>query len=351
MMKTKIEYATRLDLINGFVDLTHGSGGKSSHQLIAEIFATHFKNEWLEQGNDQAIFNISRPGRYAMATDAHVISPLFFPGGNIGNLALHGTINDLAMGGAWPLYLTASFIIEEGFPLKDLNMIAQSMGEASIEAGVPIITGDTKVVEKGKGDGVFISIAGLGEIIHPDISLSGNKAKPGDKIILSGTMGDHGMAILANREKLSFQNPLISDQAALHTLVKSMLDHFPSIALLRDPTRGGVASTLCEICHQSDVGMILFENNIPIKKEVRGACEILGLDPLYVANEGKLLAVIPGESAEELVEIMRAHPLGKDAAIIGEVIEDKNHFLQMKTSFGGMRIVHWMSGEQLPRIC
>jgi hydrogenase expression/formation protein HypE len=351
-MKKEIQYSTKLDLINGTVDLAHGSGGKSSHQLINEIFAPHFKNEWLAQGNDQAIFKIANAGRFAMSTDAHVISPLFFPGGNIGPLAIHGTINDLAMGGAWPLYLTVSFIIEEGFPLKDLYEIAKTMGEASTSAGVPIITGDTKVVEKGKGDGVFISVAGLG-VIHsnPDIKLSGDQARPGDKIILSGTMGDHGMAILAIREGLTFNTPLESDQAPLHQLVKLMLDHVPQISLMRDPTRGGVAATLNEICQQSEVGIILNEKNIPIKKEVRGACELLGLDPLYIANEGKLLAVVPAEYAEKLVAIMQTHALGAEAAIIGEVILDKNIFLQMKTIFGGSRIIQWMSSEQLPRIC
>lgn len=337
--------------MNGTIELGHGSGGKLSHQLINEIFIPHFNNIWLAQGNDQAIFKITKTGRYAMATDAHVISPLFFPGGNIGSLALHGTINDLAMGGAWPLYLTASFIIEEGFSLKDLSLIAQSMGEASSEAGVPIITGDTKVVEKGKGDGVFISIAGLGEIIHPEVCLSGDRARPLDKIILSGTMGDHGISILALREGLNFQTTLRSDQAPLHRLVKLMLDHVPQIALMRDPTRGGVATTLHEICQQSGVGMVIDEKEIPIKKEVRGACELLGLDPLYAANEGKLLAIVPAQYAEQLISIMRSNPQGADAAIIGEVIEDKNHFLQMKTSFGGSRLVHWISSEQLPRIC
>lgn len=341
----------KLDLINGTVNLNHGSGGKASHQLINEVFAPHFKNEWLDQGNDQAIFQLNRTGRYALATDAHIISPLFFPGGNIGNLSIHGTINDLAMGGAWPLYLTASFIIEDGFSLSQLFEIAKSMGEAARDAGVAIVTGDTKVVEKGKGDGVFISIAGLGEIIHSHVTLSGNQAKAGDKIILSGTMGDHGMTILALRNELSFKTPLKSDHAALHRLVKLMLDHVPQIALMRDPTRGGVASTLSEICQQSNVGMILYEKDIPIKQEVKGACELLGLDPLYVANEGKLLAIVPSAYADELVKVMKTTKEGMDAAIIGVVVEDKNNFLQMKTNFGGNRIVHWMSNEQLPRIC
>lgn len=341
----------KLDLINGKIDLTHGSGGKSSYQLINEIFTPHLSNEWLNQGNDQAIFSLNKTGRYAMSTDAHVISPVFFPGGNIGELALHGTINDLAMGGAWPLYLTISFIIEEGFLLKDLNEIVRSMGEAAKSSGVAVIAGDTKVVEKGKGDGLFISVAGLGEIVHPNVKLSGDKAKPGDKIIISGTMGDHGMAILALREGLSFQTALKSDQAPLHKLVKRMLDEVPQIVLMRDPTRGGVGATLNEICHQSQVGMILFEKDIPIRKEVNGACELLGLDPLYVANEGKLLAIVPSEYADKLITVMRSDPNGVDAAIIGEVIEDKNCFLQMKTIFGGNRMVHWMSSEQLPRIC
>lgn len=339
-----------LDLINGVVDLNHGSGGKASAELISEIFAPYFKNEWLDQGNDQAIFTLKNGGRFAMSTDAHVVSPLFFPGGNIGPLAIHGTINDLAMGGAMPLYLTASFIIEEGFPLAKLLEITKSMGVASKEAGVPIITGDTKVVEKGKADGVFISMAGLGEIRH-NASLSGDQAKIGDKIIISGTIGDHGMAILSLREGLQFSTTLKSDHAPLHMLVKKMLDHTDKIRLMRDPTRGGVAATLNEICHQSKVGMTLFEKEIPLKKEVVGACELLGLDPLNVANEGKLLAVVDSSIADSLVLLMKKDPLGIDAAIIGEVTNDPHYFLQMKTSFGGSRIIHWQSGEQLPRIC
>jgi hydrogenase expression/formation protein HypE len=286
-----------------------------------------------------------------MATDGYVVSPLFFPGGDIGSLSVHGTINDVAMAGARPLYLSASFIIEEGFAFRDLKRIADSMGRAAAEAGVPIVTGDTKVVERGKADGVFISTTGVGAVPE-GIVLSGDQARPGDKVLVSGSLGDHGVAIMSSRANLEFGTALVSDSAALHGLVARMLAAVgPQLRLLRDPTRGGLAATLNELAQQSGVGFRVAEAAIPVKAEVVAACELLGLDPLYVANEGKLVAVVAAEAADALLQAMRAHPLGRDAAIIGEVVADEHRFVQMTTSFGGGRIVDWLSGEQLPRIC
>ncbi len=340
----------KLDIKNGKVDLSHGSGGRAMAQLISEIFAAHFANDLLAQGNDQAVF-AAPPGRLAMTTDGYVVSPLFFPGGDIGSLAVHGTVNDLAMAGARPLHLSASFILEEGFPLADLERIAQSMGAAAREAGVKIVTGDTKVVERGKADGVFISTTGIG-VLPDGLELSGDRAKPGDVILVSGTIGDHGVAIMSSRENLEFETQILSDSASLNGLVAEMVAACgPSLKLLRDPTRGGLAATLNEIAHQSRVGIRIVEDELPVKPEVAAACELLGLDPLNVANEGKLLAFVAVEAAEELLRVMRAHPLGRDAAIIGQAVEDPNFFVQMRTSFGGGRIVDWLSGEQLPRIC
>jgi hydrogenase expression/formation protein HypE len=340
----------KLDLKNGRVDLTHGSGGRAMAQLIGDIFRDAFDNELLAQGNDQAVFDMPA-GRLAMTTDGYVVSPLFFPGGDIGSLAVHGTVNDLAMAGARPLYLSASFILEEGFPLADLQRIAQSMGAAAREAGVKIVTGDTKVVERGKADGVFISTAGIG-MAPEGLHLSGEKARPGDAILVSGSLGDHGVAIMSSRENLQFDTQILSDSAALHGLVAAMVGACGAhLRLMRDPTRGGLAATLNEIAHQSGVGIRIEEDALPIKKEVAAACELLGLDPLYVANEGKLVAFVAAEAADELLAVMRAHRLGGDAAIIGHVVRDEHCFVQMTTSFGGERIVDWLSGEQLPRIC
>jgi len=263
---------------------------------------------------------------------------------------VHGTINDVAMAGARPLYLAASFVIEEGFPLADLRRIVDSMAQASQEARVPIITGDTKVVEQGKGDGVFITTTGVG-VVPEGVSISGERARPGDRIIVSGAIGDHGMAIMSQRENLRFDTEIVSDTAALHGLVTAMVMAVPDIHVLRDPTRGGVATTLNEIARQAGVGMMLDEAAIPVNPQVAAACEFLGLDPLYVANEGKLVAICAAGDADRLLEVMRAHPLGARAAVIGEVTEDPHHFVQMKTAFGGRRIVDWLSGEQLPRIC
>ena len=343
----------KLDLKSGRVDLSHGSGGRAMAQLIGEIFHEAFSNEYLDQGNDQATFPApaTTGGRMVMTTDGYVVSPIFFPGGDIGSLAVHGTINDVAMGGARPVALSASFIIEEGFPLADLQRIARSMGDAAREAGVPIVTGDTKVVERGKADGVFISTAGIG-VVADGLVLGGHLARPGDKVIVSGSIGDHGVAIMSSRENLTFDTAILSDSAALHGLTQAMIAAGgPALRLMRDPTRGGLAATLNEVAHQSKVGIRIEEDALPIKREVAAACEFLGLDPLNVANEGKLIAVVEAGAAQAIVEAMRTHPLGREAAIIGEVIADDQHFVQMTTAFGGGRIVDWLSGEQLPRIC
>jgi hydrogenase expression/formation protein HypE len=340
----------RLDIRRGRVDLTHGAGGRAMGQLIAEIFHAAFDNDWLRRGDDQAAFDVAG-GRMVMTTDSYVVSPLFFPGGDIGSLAVHGTINDLAMAGAQPLYLSASFILEEGFPFADLQRIAQSMGAASRGAQVPVITGDTKVVERGKADGVFITTAGVGRV-PVGLDLSVDRARVGDVVILSGSIGDHGVAVMSKRKNVEFETGIVSDSAPLHTLVAAMVAAAgASIRLMRDPTRGGLSATLNEIAHRSGVGVRLNEAAIPVKTEVGAACELLGLDPLDVANEGKLVAVAAREAVPALLEAMQAHPLGRDAAVIGAVVADDNRFVQMTTSFGGERIVAWLAGEALPRIC
>ena len=342
-------FPRKLDFVHGLVDLTHGSGGKATAQLVAELFAAAFDNQWLSQGNDQAV--VARPeNALVLTTDSYVVSPLFFPGGDIGSLAVHGTINDLAMAGAQPLYLTAGFILEEGLALADLKHVVDSMAKAARAAGVAIVSGDTKVVERGKADRVFINTAGVG-VVRPGVAPSGDRAQPGDAILVSGTMGDHGVAIMSCRETLTFETAILSDSAALHELVAEMVAVVPDVHCLRDPTRGGLATTLNEIAQQSGVGMMIEETEIPLRPQVAAACELLGLDPLYVANEGKLVAIVAPEVAESLLAVMRAHPLGRDAAIIGTVHADAHHFVQMRTAFGGRRIVDWLSGEQLPRIC
>ena len=340
---------SNLNIARGRVEMVHGSGGRAMSDLIQKLFAGAFDNPWLAQGNDQARFDLP-PGQVVMATDSHVVSPLFFPGGDIGSLSVHGTINDVVMSGARPCFLSVGFILEEGFPLADLKRIVDSMAAASKEAGVPIVTGDTKVVERGKGDGVFINTTGVG-VVPDGLVLSGDQAKPGDAILVSGHIGDHGVCILSLRESLGFESEIQSDSQALHTLVAAMVNEVPDIRCLRDPTRGGLANTLNELAHQSGVGMQLWEKNIPVRAQVRAACEFLGLDPLYVANEGKLIAICPQSEAERLLAVMRAHPQGQDAAIIGQVVEDEHRFVQMETAFGGNRMVDWLNGEQLPRIC
>ncbi len=339
-------FARQLDLVHGTVDMTHGSGGKAMAQLVRELFAAAFANPLLDQGNDQAAFDVPA-GRMVMSTDGFVVSPLFFPGGDIGSLAVHGTVNDVAMAGAVPLYLTAGFILEEGFPLADLKRLVDSMAAAAREAGVSIVTGDTKVVERGKGDGVFITTTGIG-MVPPGVAPSGDRARPGDAILVSGTMGDHGVAIMSTRDALGFATAIRSDSAALHGLVAAMVAAVPDVHVLRDPTRGGLATTLNEIAHQSGVGMRLLESDIPLRPEVAAACELLGLDPLYAANEGKLIAICADADADRLLTAMRAHPLGADSARIGTVVEDTHRFVQMETRFGCCRIVDWLTGSNSP---
>jgi hydrogenase expression/formation protein HypE len=345
-------YQRPLDFKQGRVDMNHGAGGRAAAQLIEDLFARAFDNPALRQGDDGALLDLPAGHRIVMATDGHVISPLFFPGGDIGALSVHGTVNDVAMLGAEPRWLSAGFILEEGLPLADLKRIVESMAAAAREAGVWVVTGDTKVVEKGKGDGVFITTTGVG-LAPMARRISGSLARPGDVVIVSGTLGEHGVAVLSKRESLEFETAIVSDSAALHTLVAAMLAAVPEGAVhtLRDPTRGGLATTLNEIARQSGVGMVLEEAAIPVQPQVAAACELLGLDVLYIANEGKLVAIVAPESADALLASMHAHPLGRQAARIGTVCEDPHHFVQMATAFGGRRVVDWLVGEALPRIC
>lgn len=348
-MRTRNPFPKKLDL-KGHVELTHGTGGKAMAQLIEQLFAAAFDNRYLAQRNDQAV--VEPPaGKLVMTTDGYVVSPLFFAGGDIGSLAVHGTINDVAMAGARPLYLSAGYILEEGFPLADLKRVVDSMAKAAMQAGVPIVTGDTKVVERGKGDGVFITTTGVGVVPIGVTPPSGDRARPGDVVLVSGSMGDHGVAILSQREGLSFETTIESDSAALHTLVADMVRASPDLHVLRDPTRGGLATTLNEICWQSSVGVRLDERAIPVKQQVAAACELLGIDPLYVANEGKLVAIVAPGDADVVLAAMKANPLGRDAARIGTIVADENNFVQLETAFGGSRILDWLAGEQLPRIC
>jgi hydrogenase expression/formation protein HypE len=335
--------------------LGHGSGGKLTAELIDKVFLPAFKNPVLEKLDDQAVVTING-ARLAFTTDSFVVTPIFFPGGDIGRLAVHGTVNDLAMSGARPLYLAAAFILEEGLAADDLKRVVESMRAAAEEAGVQFVTGDTKVVDRGKGDQIFITTTGIG-VIEDGLNISAERAQPGDKIILSGYIGDHGMAIMSQREGLEFEGVIESDCAPLNGLVASMLET-PSpegggdfLHCLRDPTRGGVATTLNEIAKRAGVGMALREQSIPVRESVKGACEVLGLDPLYVANEGKLIAIVAPERAEDVLRQMRRHRLGPDAAIIGEVVVDHPGMVLMKTEIGGTRVLDVMFGEQLPRIC
>jgi len=329
--------------------LGHGSGGTLSVDLLQKLFLPAFANPVLSRLDDQAIVCVNG-SRLAFTTDSFVVKPLFFAGGNIGSLAVHGTVNDLAMGGATPLFLSAAFILEEGFSLPVLQEVVESLRKAALEAGVAVVTGDTKVVEKGCCDGMFINTSGIG-ILEYGVTLSAGQARPGDRVLLSGSIGEHGIAILAEREGIEFESPVQSDSAPLHTLVSAMLDSGARIRCMRDPTRGGVSSTLNEIASRSKVGMVLEERRIPIREEVRGACEMLGLDPLYVANEGKLVAIVADEDAEPLVEVMRGHRLGQNAQIIGTVSKDDPGLVVMRTILGTTRIVDMLAGDQLPRIC
>jgi hydrogenase expression/formation protein HypE len=337
--------------------LGHGSGGSLSADLIQKVFLPGFGGRVLASLEDQATVQLpggpepaTTPARIAFTTDSFVVRPIFFPGGDIGRLAVNGTVNDLAVGGARPLYLSAAFILEEGLPIADLRRIVRSMQEACREAEVELVTGDTKVVDRGKGDQVFITTSGVG-VVPEGVSLSIGGARPGDCIIVSGTIGDHGIAIMSVREGIEFETVLESDTAPLGSLVRAMLVACPGLRCLRDPTRGGVSSTLNELAHASGVGVVIEESELPVRTEVRGACEMLGLDPLYVANEGKLIAVCPPTQADRLLAVMRSHPQGREAAIIGEVVAEHPGMVVLRSLVGGERVVTMLSGEQLPRIC
>ena len=332
------------------IQLAHGSGGQMSNDLISKLFVWAFANDELNRQDDNAILHINAQ-KLSFSTDSYVVDPIFFPGGNIGELAVNGTINDVAMAGATPLYLSCGFIIEEGFPLIDLKQIVISMKKASASAGVKIVTGDTKVVNKGKGDKIFINTSGIGIIEH-NFTIGSDCLQDDDIIISSGTIADHGICILSQREGLSFQSPIKSDTAALNELVQVALQAGgASIHAFRDPTRGGVAATLNEFAKSSNVGIRIKEEFLPIQKSVQGACEILGLDPLYIANEGKMIVVVKRDKANEVLQAMRSHPLGKDAVIIGDVVTEKSGLVQLLTTFGTSRIIDMPIGEQLPRIC
>lgn len=329
--------------------LGHGSGGKLTADLVCNLFLPAFHNEYLARLDDQAVLPLNDM-RIALTTDAFVVTPLFFPGGDIGKLAINGTVNDLAMSGARPLYIAAAFILEEGLAIDELCRVVRSMRQAACEAGVQLVTGDTKVVERGKGDKLFITTTGLG-VVEKSIVVAADRARPGDKVILSGTVGDHGTAVLSQRENLQFEGALESDTAALHTLVAAMLEASDQIHCLRDPTRGGVATTLNELAAASGVGLEIDEEAIPIKESVKGACEILGLDPLYIANEGKLVAFVAADAAEKVVAKMREHPLGLEARVIGEVVTQHPGVVLLRTVIGGKRVLDVLRGEPLPRIC
>ena len=329
--------------------LGHGSGGRMSGELLRNILLPALRNPILERLDDQAVLGVGE-SRIAFTTDSYVVKPLFFTGGDIGTLAVNGTVNDLAMGGAEPLYLSLALILEEGLPFDTLRRVMESIRVAAALAGVVVVTGDTKVVERGSGDGLFVNTSGIG-LVPCGVDLSADKARPGDRVLLSGTIGDHGIAILSQREGLEFASTVSSDTVALHTLVTAVLRASSEIRCLRDPTRGGVSSSLNEIAARSHVGIELVGDAIPIREDVRGACEILGLDPLYVANEGKLLAIVAPQAAEAVLAAMRQHPLGRNAQMIGTVTNSHPKIVTLRTWLGTSRVVDLLSGEQLPRIC
>ena len=329
--------------------LGHGSGGTMTANLLDQFFLPAFSNPQLDALNDQAVLRING-SRLAFTTDAFVVSPLFFPGGDIGRLAVHGTINDLAMCGAMPLGLSGAFILEEGFPLTELERLVASMSSACREAGVSLVTGDTKVVEKGKGDGVFITTSGLGLVSHP-YTIAADQARPGDAILVSGPIGDHGVAVLSAREGLAFETTLVSDTAPLHTLVQAMLEVSAELHCLRDPTRGGLGTVLNEFAASSQLGMHIEESRIPVRPEVHSACEMLGLDPLHLACEGRLVAIIGEQDAASVLAAMQTHPLGGDSAVIGQVVADHPGTVVLRTVLGSQRRIEALSGAQLPRIC
>jgi hydrogenase expression/formation protein HypE len=335
---------------NEQIVMGHGAGGRMSHQLIQKAFLSAFDNPALRAGDDAARLESGFHEPLAISTDCHVVFPLFFPGGDIGRLAVCGTVNDVAMLGATPLYLTAGFILEEGLPMEVLQRVVASMKSAAEEAGVQIVAGDTKVVQKGKADGLYITTAGVG-VILPDLTIGGAQAKTGDVVILSGSIGDHGIAVLDARGELGFHSTVQSDVAPLNHLIGAMLNATSRVHVLRDPTRGGLATTLNEIATQSNVGILLYEEKIPVRPDVAAACEMLGFDPLYVANEGKLVGIVAPEDAQAVLKAMRATRYGEEAVIIGEVTDNPRGRVLLKTALGSTRIVDMLAGEMLPRIC
>lgn len=331
------------------ITMAHGAGGKATQTLVAALFLDAFRNPWLECLEDQAVLAVAG-ARLAFTTDSFVVSPLFFPGGTIGDLAVNGTVNDLAVSGARPLHLSAGFILEEGFPVPDLRRIVASMATAAAAAGVTVVTGDTKVVQRGKGDGCYINTAGVGVLERP-VSLGAATVKPGDAVLVSGPIGDHGVTIMLARGELDILSDVVSDTAPLADLVGALLDAAPAVHCLRDATRGGVATILNEVAKASATSVVIDERAIPVRPEVRGACEILGIDPLYVACEGRMVAIVDGAAAEAALAALRNHPLGRDAAVIGTVRDDPPGLVLIKTQFGGTRIVDVLVGDPLPRIC
>jgi len=331
------------------IALDHGSGGEASAELVEKVFLPFLDNPYLREFDDSAVVSLNG-GRIAMTTDSYVVDPIFFPGGNIGSLAVHGTVNDLCMQGAQPLYLTLGLILEEGLPFQDLRKVMEGVAEASKESGIKVVAGDTKVVSKGHADKIFINTTGIG-LIPDSINVSVRNARPGDVVIINGSIADHGIAILTRREGLQFQSSLRSDSAPLNGLVAAILDACPEVHVLRDPTRGGVATALHEIASRSSVAIQLYEEKIPIAAPVRSACEILGLDPLFVANEGKCLAILAKDQAEAVLKGMKRHPYGVSAVVIGEVLEQPQRKVLLKTQIGGTRILSTLTGAQLPRIC
>lgn len=332
------------------ITLSHGSGGKATNKLIDDLFYRYFNNEFLNQKNDSSVLPTIN-GKIAMSTDSFVINPIFFNGGDIGKLSVCGTINDICMSGAKPLYISVGFIIEEGLPVEDLEKIVKSISETAIKAGVKIVTGDTKVVEKGSCDKIYINTTGIGVIEDENYYLGGDKVKEGDKIIISGTLGDHGMCIMNSRENLGFESNLKSDCCLLNTLIKDILSVSKNVRVLRDPTRGGLATTLNEIIKHSGISMEIIEDNIPVKEEVAAMCDILGIDPLFVANEGKLVVIVDDKDSDNVLKIMKQNPIGVDSIIIGQAVKDNRNKLYLKTNIGGKRIINMPEGEILVRIC
>jgi hydrogenase expression/formation protein HypE len=331
------------------VTLAHGAGGKATHTLIEAVFLDAFRNPLLEALDDGATFSVG-DARLAFTTDTFVVSPLFFPGGDIGDLAVNGTVNDLAVCGARPLFLSAGFVLEEGFPVADLQRITASMARAAAAAGVQVVTGDTKVVQRGKGDGCYVNTAGVG-VVTRDLALSAAAVRPGDVVLVSGPIGDHGVTIMLARGELDIEADLESDTAPLHGLTDALLDAAPGVRVMRDATRGGVATILNEIAVASQVAVVVDEPAVPVRPEVVGASELLGIDPMYVASEGRLVAVAPPEQADAALAALRAHPLGAGAAVVGEVRDDPPGIVLLRTTFGGTRIVDMLVGDPLPRIC